>query len=117
MFVIERSTAAPVGSGGPKEEFAVLGATGQHLRTVALRACAQAALVKRHSRGRSRVKCEHWGAGNVYRVSIGMHPSCSCPDFRKGNVCKHVLFVMVRVIRLAPDDPLIWQKALLRSEV
>jgi hypothetical protein len=24
---------------------------------------------------------------------------------------------MVRVIRLAPDDPLIWQKALLQSEV
>ena len=46
-----------------------------------------------------------------------MHPSCSCPDFSKGNVCKHILFVMVRVIRLAPDDPLIWQKALLRSEV
>ena len=46
-----------------------------------------------------------------------MHPYCSCPDFAKGNVCKHILFVMVRVIRLAPDDPLIWQKALLRSEV
>lgn len=54
---------------------------------------------------------------NVYSVSVGRHPSCSCPDFQKGNVCKHYLFVMLRVLRLSESDPLVWQKALLKSEV
>ncbi|KAL0031719.1 hypothetical protein WJX79_003146 [Trebouxia sp. C0005] len=53
---------------------------------------------------------------NVYSVSVGRHPSCSCPDFQKGNVCKHYLFVMLRVLRLSESDPLVWQKALLKSE-
>ncbi len=54
---------------------------------------------------------------NVYSVSVGKHPSCSCPDFQKGNICKHYLFVMLRVLRLDRSDPLVWQKALLKSEV
>ena len=45
-----------------------------------------------------------------------MHPHCTCPDHAKGNVCKHILFVMLRALRLAPDDPLVWQRALLKSE-
>jgi len=53
----------------------------------------------------------------VYSVSVGKHPSCSCPDFQKGNICKHYLFVMLRVLRLDRSDPLVWQKALLKSEV
>ncbi len=54
---------------------------------------------------------------NVYSVSVGKHPNCSCPDFQKGNLCKHYLFVMLRVLRLDRSDPLVWQKALLKSEV
>ncbi|KAK9848236.1 hypothetical protein WJX84_001782 [Apatococcus fuscideae] len=53
---------------------------------------------------------------NVYKVTISRHPSCSCPDHAKGNVCKHLLFVMLRVIRLAETDSLVWQRALLTSE-
>lgn len=53
---------------------------------------------------------------NVYSVSVGKHPNCSCPDFQKGNLCKHYLFVMLRVLRLDRSDPLVWQKALLKSE-
>ncbi|DBB06531.1 TPA: hypothetical protein ACH3X1_012076 [Trebouxia sp. C0004] len=53
---------------------------------------------------------------NVYSVSVGKHPSCSCPDFQKGNLCKHYLFIMLRVLRLDRSDPLVWQKALLKSE-
>ncbi len=33
------------------------------------------------------------------------------------NLCKHILFVMLRVLRLSPDDPLVWQRALLTKEV
>ena len=53
----------------------------------------------------------------VYKVTVSRHPSCTCPDFQKGNFCKHLLFVMLRVIRLADTDPLVWQRALLTSEV
>ncbi len=53
----------------------------------------------------------------VYTVHIGRQPHCSCPDFAKGNVCKHQLFVMLRVLGLPPTEPLVWQAALLSHEV
>lgn len=55
--------------------------------------------------------------GNVYTVVISRHPTCSCPDFAKGNLCKHILFVMLRVLKLEPTNPLVWQRAYLTSEV
>ena len=56
-------------------------------------------------------------ASAVYQVTVGKHPDCTCPDFQRGNLCKHYLFVMLRVLRLDDRDPLVWQKALLKSEV
>jgi uncharacterized Zn finger protein len=54
---------------------------------------------------------------NVYTVTVGRVPSCTCPDAAKGNLCKHILFVLMRVLKLRRDNPLVWQKALLKSEV
>jgi len=54
--------------------------------------------------------------GNVYNVVIGSMVTCSCPDAMKGNVCKHQLFVFLRVFRLPASSPLIYQKALLAHE-
>jgi hypothetical protein len=31
--------------------------------------------------------------GNVYQVLITKVPSCSCPDYMKGNQCKHIIYV------------------------
>ena len=31
--------------------------------------------------------------GNIYTVIIGKEPSCTCPDARKGNQCKHIVYV------------------------
>lgn len=31
-------------------------------------------------------------------------------------MCKHYLYVMIRVLRLDQNDPLVWQRALLTSE-
>jgi hypothetical protein len=53
----------------------------------------------------------------VYDVTISRHPHCSCPDHAKGNLCKHILFVMLRVLKLSTTNPLVWQKALLTKEV
>ncbi|CAL5225254.1 g8046 [Coccomyxa viridis] len=53
----------------------------------------------------------------VYRVKVGKFPQCNCPDFKiRKNLCKHYLYVMIRVLRLREDDPLVWQRALLLSE-
>eukprot|EP01035_Chromulina_nebulosa_P033530 gene33530-44898_t len=55
--------------------------------------------------------------GNVYDVDIGTIPKCSCPDFLKGNLCKHVVFVLCRVLHQEPNSFLIYQNALLTSEL
>lgn len=31
--------------------------------------------------------------GNIYRVNISLVPSCTCPDHKKGNQCKHIVYV------------------------
>ena len=31
--------------------------------------------------------------GNIYKVKIGRMPSCTCPDAKKGNQCKHIVYV------------------------
>lgn len=54
---------------------------------------------------------------NVYDVKLQQRPSCSCPDFPRSGLCKHILFVMLRVLKLDKSDPRIWQKALLKSEL
>ncbi|RHZ59324.1 hypothetical protein Glove_364g8 [Diversispora epigaea] len=55
--------------------------------------------------------------GNVYTVVITKVPSCSCPDFQKGNLCKHVLFIYLKVLRVDRQSNLIYQKALLSDEL
>ncbi|RKP10441.1 hypothetical protein THASP1DRAFT_27768 [Thamnocephalis sphaerospora] len=56
---------------------------------------------------------------NVYKVTIGEIPSCTCPDRRRhvDSPCKHLLFVMLKVLRRSANDPVIWQRALLPSEL
>ncbi|KAG5841408.1 hypothetical protein ANANG_G00199190 [Anguilla anguilla] len=50
---------------------------------------------------------------NKYRVFIGPQ-TCSCG---RGTFCIHVLFVMLRVFQLEPQDPLLWRKTLKNFEV
>lgn len=55
--------------------------------------------------------------GNVYEVTIQKVPHCSCPDAAKGNLCKHLLFVMLKVVGLPAHDQLVYQSAYLTDEV
>jgi len=60
--------------------------------------------------------------GNVYDVTLAREPRCTCVDFRmrraRGTgVCKHILFVYIRVLRLDRNDSRVWQNALLSSEL
>ena len=54
---------------------------------------------------------------NVYTVIISHLPSCTCPDYGKGNLCKHIIFILHRVLKVSRHSPLIYQQALLTSEL
>lgn len=41
--------------------------------------------------------------GNVYQIVIDKVPSCDCPHALKGNQCKHIAYVLARVLR-APAE-------------
>lgn len=53
--------------------------------------------------------------GNIYKVTIGQIPSCTCPDHQKGNECKHKVYAMHTVLK-APEH-LVYQLAYLSSEL
>ncbi|KAI0819496.1 hypothetical protein BC628DRAFT_1016088 [Trametes gibbosa] len=55
--------------------------------------------------------------GNVYTVVIDKKPSCDCPDALKGNHCKHILFIFLRVLQVAQTSSYWYQKALLTTEL
>ena len=53
--------------------------------------------------------------GKHYHVTIQRRPrrnvtliSCTCPDHEyRGNICKHIIFILIRVLHLPPGDRLI----------
>ncbi|KAF2789989.1 hypothetical protein K505DRAFT_377835 [Melanomma pulvis-pyrius CBS 109.77] len=53
--------------------------------------------------------------GNVYTQHIGRVPSCDCMHAKKGNQCKHIIYVMLRVLK-APEN-IGYQLALTSSEL
>ncbi|KAH9946354.1 uncharacterized protein BXZ73DRAFT_95853 [Epithele typhae] len=55
--------------------------------------------------------------GNVYTVVIDKKPSCDCPDATKGNHCKHILFIFLKVLQVTQASGHWYQKALLTSEL
>ena len=65
--------------------------------------------------------------GNVYECDVCAVPSCDCPDFTGGRrggpgtpgsrVCKHLLWLYMRVLGVPRDDPLLCQTALTQAEL
>ncbi|KAI5813942.1 hypothetical protein BZA77DRAFT_250886, partial [Pyronema omphalodes] len=53
--------------------------------------------------------------GNVYTIRICSIPTCDCPDAGKGNTCKHLLYIMARV--LGAREELVYQAGLTREEL
>ncbi|KAI0839358.1 hypothetical protein F5Y06DRAFT_286396 [Hypoxylon sp. FL0890] len=53
--------------------------------------------------------------GNIYVVHIAQQSTCTCPHARNGNQCKHVIYVMSRVLRARFE--LVYQLALLTTEL
>lgn len=55
--------------------------------------------------------------GTVYSIKLTNLPSCNCPDNTKGHHCIHILFVLLKVLKVSPSDPILYQRALLTSEL
>lgn len=56
--------------------------------------------------------------GNVYKVSLDKVPSCTCPDFEKTqDCCKHIVFILLKVVGLDIDSEFLYQKAFLSKEL
>ncbi|WOL08216.1 mitogen-activated protein kinase kinase kinase 1 [Canna indica] len=53
--------------------------------------------------------------GNVYHVTLAAAPSCTCPD--RAAPCKHVLFVLLRVLGCSLDDACVWRRTLRPCEL
>ncbi|KAI1453238.1 hypothetical protein F4805DRAFT_478692 [Annulohypoxylon moriforme] len=53
--------------------------------------------------------------GNIYVVRIAQQPTCTCPHSQKGHQCKHIIYVLSRVLRARFD--LVYQLALLTTEL
>ena len=88
-----------------------------------------------HERASDRKKKSEWHArfavfgatGNVYACDVRAVPSCDCPDFAGGRrggpgtpgsrVCKHLLWLYMRVLGVPRDDPLLCQTALTQAEL
>lgn len=74
--------------------------------------------VERHPDGVGATFAVLGSTGNVYTVELAQKPTCNCPDALKGRgLCKHVLFIWLRVLRCQETDPRIWQTALLTAEL
>ncbi|KAK4054456.1 hypothetical protein OIV83_000950 [Microbotryomycetes sp. JL201] len=55
--------------------------------------------------------------GNVYTATIDQMPKCTCPDGIKGNTCKHIIFIMLRVLQVPHASGVWYQSALLSTEL
>lgn len=53
--------------------------------------------------------------GNVYTITIDKVPGCNCPHALKGNQCKHIIYVLSRVLRVPQD--LEYQLAFISAEL
>lgn len=51
--------------------------------------------------------------GNVYTVTVESVPNCDCPDGQKNGTCKHILYIMIKVLHARED--LVYQAGLLQS--
>ena len=55
--------------------------------------------------------------GNVYHVTISCEKvACDCPHGRHGAVCKHVLYLFIRKLKVARNSPLLRSKTLAEAE-
>lgn len=50
-----------------------------------------------------------------HKVSIGDLQRCTC--HKKPRLCQHIVFVMLKVLRVPAENPIIWQLSLTEQEI
>mmetsp|Transcript_13189 Transcript_13189/g.16551 ORF Transcript_13189/g.16551 Transcript_13189/m.16551 type:complete len:169 (+) Transcript_13189:748-1254(+) len=55
--------------------------------------------------------------GKIYDVKICNLPSCNCPASSKGLNCVHILFIFAKLLRVPENEPILFQRALLTTEL
>ena len=57
--------------------------------------------------------------GQIFKVYIGERQTCSCGSGGDGRMklCVHIIFVMIKVLRIPSSNPLSWQLSLIDSEI
>lgn len=55
--------------------------------------------------------------GSVYTIAISNLPSCNCPDSAKGHHCCHILFVLLKILKVSQHEAVLYQRALLNAEL
>jgi E3 ubiquitin-protein ligase ZSWIM2 len=54
----------------------------------------------------------------TFKVFIGQRQMCSCGGGEaRGELCFHILFVLIKVLRVPSDNPIAWQLSLIDSEI
>ena len=54
--------------------------------------------------------------GKIIKVSLGSSHSCTCGG-GKSEHCLHTLYVLLKIFRVLPDNPIIWQLSFIDSEI
>ena len=54
----------------------------------------------------------------TFKVFIGPRQMCSCGGGEaRGKLCFHIIFIMIKVLRVPSDNPIAWQLSLVDSEI
>ena len=55
--------------------------------------------------------------GNCYVITLDTCPTCTCPYFQKGDICKHIMFVLFKVVGVPRRSSIWYQRAYLTQEL
>jgi hypothetical protein len=123
------SSAVQVSSAEPSP--AELAASGAEKRLSRYRSAPSKALLERIDLARQQRHClvqhviesalDHCyqvlAQGTVYTVKIAHIPTCNCANASRGIHCTHLLFVLLKVLRVVANDPVLYQRSLLTIEL
>ena len=118
--VAMRATPAreqPSTSGADDDAAAVALVAGLYPATAAAAAAAAAAGGGGAAEGGGAREGRRRRAGEEkYKVQIGSSMKCSCKA-KGGGPCLHLLFVLLKILRVPPENPFLWQGSLLDHEI
>ena len=99
------------------EESAAIALAAGYPATAAAAAAAAAARPALTNAGDTAAVPRRRRAGSdKFKVQIGSSMKCSCKTKGEGP-CIHLLFVMLKILRVPPENPFLWQGSLLDHEI